>query len=164
MANIKYNSKVHDYIVWMLKSCGINDKLIAEKLEINPCTLYNWLKKHESFRDNYEGGNLLANARVQHSLYNRALGYEIKEADTKISRDLKGKIKSITVTEKTKHIPGDVQAQMFWLKNRMSEQWKDKVELANEGDDGLVQSLIEQIKGIDLESLEEKEKLEKEAD
>lgn len=158
MANIKYNSKVHDDLVWLLKSCGVNDTLIAERLGINPSTLYTWLKTHKSFKSNYERGNLLAHAKVQRSLFNRALGYNIEETDTKVSKDQKGKIKSITTTQKTKHIPGDIQAQIFWLKNRMPEFWKDKVEVEDGNGDGLATSLLEHLKNIDINKLEQGEK------
>lgn len=162
MANIKYNPNVHDNLVWLLRSCGVSDTLIAERLEINLTTLYRWRTKYESFRLNYEEGYLLANAKVQRSLFNRAVGYNIEEVDTKIAKDQKGKIKSITTNQKTKHIPGDTTAQIFWLKNRMPEQWKDKIEETGTNGDGLVQSLIAQMSNIDLEKLEQKEQLEKE--
>ena len=156
MANIKYNPKIHDSLVWLLRSCGANNDLIAERLEINSCTLYSWLKKHESFRLNYEEGYLLAHAKVQRSLFNRAIGYNIEEVDTKITKDAKGKIKSITTNQKTKHIVGDTQAQIFWLKNRMPEYWKDKVEEDDGGKgDGLIQSLIVHLQNRNLESEEE---------
>lgn len=162
MPKIKYNPNIHDEVIWMLKSCGIEDNEIAEKMGIDYSTMFRWLKKNESFREKYEEGKELASAKVQRSLYERAIGYEKEEMDTKISYDKDGNAKPVTVTKKVKHIPGDIQAQIFWLKNRVPEHWKDKVEAEITGGDGLAYSLLEHIKDIDLNSLEKMEEMERE--
>lgn len=162
MPKIKYNPNIHDEVIWMLKSCGIEDKEIAEKMGIDYSTIFRWLKKNESFREKYEEGEKLASAKVQRSLYERATGYEKEEVDTKISYDKDGNPKPVTITKKIKHIPGDIQAIIFWLKNREPGYWKDKVEAEITGGDGLAYSLLEHIKSIDLNSLEKMEEMERE--
>ena len=51
-------------------------------------------------------------------MFKRANGYEFTEIRTK-------KKAGVVVEETiiTKHIPGDVTAQIFWLKNRKPEYW-----------------------------------------
>ena len=50
------------------------------------------------------------------------------------------------------HIPGDVTAQIFWLKNRRRQQWRDKVEYSNDG--GEISKLDEILKEIKKDATE----------
>lgn len=161
MPKIKYNSEKHDAVVWMFKSCGMEDKEIADKMGIDYSTMFRWLKKNESFKEKYDEGNQLATAKVQRNLYERAIGYYKEEIDTRISYDKDGNSNPVA-TRKKKNIPPDVTAQIFWLKNRASEMWKDKVEAQITGGDGLAYSLLDHLKTIDLDALEKMEAMERE--
>ena len=46
-----------------------------------------------------------------------------------------------------KQVVPDVTAQIFWLKNRKPEQWRDKVEAVPVVGNGLLESLIRLEKG-----------------
>jgi len=59
-------------------------------------------------------------ARVEQALLRRALGVTVTEKRTEYSD--KGE-KTVT-TEK--ELPPDLSAQVFWLKNRCPEKWRDK--------------------------------------
>ena len=72
---------------------------------------------------------------VENSLYKRAVGYTVKIKKTIKCREVKfdkNSGKKISETEVLKegedevHIPADVAAIIFWLKNRKPEVWKDK--------------------------------------
>ena len=39
------------------------------------------------------------------------------------------------VTQTTKHVPGDTTAQIFWLKNRRADRWRDKPTPTAEGNE-----------------------------
>jgi hypothetical protein len=68
-------------------------------------------------------GSEAANDRVERSLYQRACGYE---------RDaFNGKNGVIRVPHRER-VPGDVTAQMKWLRNRMPHKWGDKVDISHE--------------------------------
>ncbi len=67
------------------------------------------------------------NEQVERALLRRALGYDYKELRTEETD--KGS-KSVEVT---KHLPPDIRAAVFWLKNRMPERWSDKQLLEHEG-------------------------------
>lgn len=47
------------------------------------------------------------------------------------------------VVELEKEVPGDVTAQIFWLKNRRPEKWRDKPEMDK------ADEMSEQLKNID---------------
>ena len=71
---------------------------------------------------------------VENSLLKRAKGYTAKIKKTfkvkKVEYDPSGKkIKEeevLEVGEDEIHVPADVTAMIFWLKNRLPEKWKDK--------------------------------------
>jgi len=57
---------------------------------------------------------------VEDALLRRACGYDVEE--TVVEESERGEKRRTT----TYHIPGDVRAQIFWLRNRMPKTWKDK--------------------------------------
>ena len=117
---------------------GFTDEEISKFYNINRTTFHNWKLKHKSFYDSLKDWKLEADAKVERSLYERAVGAEYDEIvrekvqwGDKISEEDIKEIKSenlykIKVT--TKKIIPDVTAQIFWLKNRQPEVWKDRQE------------------------------------
>jgi hypothetical protein len=61
-----------------------------------------------------------ADDRVERSLYNRAIGYSYDAV--KIFCDKNGKVTRVPCRE---HVPPDVTACIFWLKNRNPAKWRD---------------------------------------
>src|SRR5699024_11840674 len=61
------------------------------------------------------------------ALLRRALGYEYEEVKTFIE-EVDGKKKK-KIEKVTRHIPADMGAGIFWLKNRRSDKWSNKEEL-----------------------------------
>lgn len=57
---------------------------------------------------------------VEEALFRRACGYSVEE--TVVEESERGEKRRTT----TYHIPGDVRAQIFWLRNRKPKVWKDK--------------------------------------
>ena len=46
-------------------------------------------------------------------------------------------------------IGGNVTAQIFWLKNRRKQQWRDKVEYEDSGNkNGVIEDLVEALKNV----------------
>ena len=69
-------------------------------------------------------GKEIADYEVENALFKRAIGYTVKEEIVEIMPNGDEKIKTIK-----KHIPGDVTAQIFWLKNRQRSKWRDKQDI-----------------------------------
>ena len=61
-----------------------------------------------------------ADNRVERSLYARATGYSYDAV--KIFHTKDGKVIKVPYTE---HVPPDVTAQIYWLKNRRPDHWRD---------------------------------------
>lgn len=98
---------------------GLTDEQIAKNMKISPATLYNWKKDHLEILESLKKGKEVVDYEVENALLKRALGYTVKEE--KLTKD--GEL-----VEVEKEVPGDVTAQIFWLKNRKPDAWRDKPE------------------------------------
>lgn len=102
---------------------GLTDKQIAKNMGITESTLYEWKKKYSEFSESLKKGKEVVDRLVENALLKRALGYEYTE--TKEKRE-GGVLTEVTKT--VKEVVPDVTAQIFWLKNRKPDFWKDKPE------------------------------------
>lgn len=119
---------------------GLTDEQIANNMGVNKATLYRWKEKYCDICDSLKKGKDVVDRQVENALLRRALGYEYNEVKEKYEY---GKITERTVTKK-KVVP-DVTAQIFWLKNRKPEKWRDKPEYE---DHSAIDKLDEIIKGL----------------
>lgn len=109
---------------------GMLNEEIAKSIGISPSTLYEWKRKNPEIAEALQAGAQEADAVVEGALYKRATGYTYVETEVETSTklDKKGNPYNTTTTrEVTKHVIADVQAQVFWLKNRRPDLWRDKV-------------------------------------
>lgn len=100
---------------------GLVDEQIAHNMGIACCTLYEWKNKYAEIDETLKKGKEVVDLEVENALLKRALGYIVEEK--KIEENGIGEEKTITTI---KHIPGDTTAQIFWLKNRKPNKWRDK--------------------------------------
>lgn len=66
---------------------------------------------------------------MENALLRRALGYEVEETTSEIREENGKKTKYIKKT--IKHVVPDTTAQIFWLKNRRPDKWRDKHEIVD---------------------------------
>ena len=102
---------------------GLTDEQIAKNMGIAPSTLYEWKKKSKEFSESLKKGKEIVDFEVENALLKKALGYTITLNKQKVTKD--GDV--VDITEEV-HVPPDTTAQIFWLKNRKPNTWKDKVE------------------------------------
>lgn len=100
---------------------GLTDEQIAHNIGVNVCTLYDWKKKYPKISNTLKKGKEVIDIQVENALLKRALGYEYTEEKVEIS-EKDGK----KVVQTVKHVAPDTTAQIFWLKNRRPEKWRDK--------------------------------------
>ena len=105
---------------------GLTDEQIAKNIGINRTTLYDWKKKELNIADALKKGKEVIDFEVENALLKRALGYEYEE-ETYENGILTKKVK--------KQVAPDTTAQIFWLKNRKREQWREKVEVVETDED-----------------------------
>lgn len=125
-AKSKYNSEYHDDWAWSLAIRGATDEEMAEAFGISRRTIPRWRKEHPSFDEAITKGKACADAKVEKSLFQRATGYDYDEVERVIEYDKDGNVKPVKRRTVTKHVPADVGAMCFWLKNRNSDEWSDK--------------------------------------
>lgn len=113
-----------------LGACTVNE--VAKVLNVYPRTIYEWLAVHESFSQAFAYARRSADKQIESALFKRAKGYEL----TDVRKTVKDGPKGTEVTESTQitHIPADVPAAVFWLKNRNRDEWSDKQQVEVTGD------------------------------
>ena len=126
---------------------GLSDKQIAHNIGITQTTLYEWQKRFPELSEALKKGKEVVDREVENAMLKRALGYEYDEITQEPVTDKDTGITEMRVTKRvTKQIVPDVTAQIFWLKNRKPEEFRDKrdVELSGSVDLG---SIIEKARG-----------------
>lgn len=114
---------------------GLTDEQIAGNMGINVRTLYLWKKKNVQIFQSLKIGKEVADIEVENALRKKALGFRETEQTVTTRKTVEyenGKrvreISEPIVTEVEKYYPPDTTAQIFWLKNRKPEKWRDKQE------------------------------------
>lgn len=112
---------------------GLTDEQIATKMGICRDTLIQWKKKYPDISDTLKKGKDVVDIQVENALLKRALGYEYEEISEKYEM---GVLVEKKVTKK--QVVPDTTAQIFWLKNRKPDEWRDKREVDVEGSAGVM--------------------------
>lgn len=120
---------------------GLTDEQIAVKCECGTRTLYEWKQRYPQISQALKKGKEVADIVVENALYKSATGYTYEE----VTREPQYNIltgepildeKGNPVIAVTKIVKKEVQpsntAQIFWLKNRKPDVWRDKSELSHE--------------------------------
>ncbi|WP_346704523.1 helix-turn-helix domain-containing protein [uncultured Agathobaculum sp.] len=110
---------------------GLTDEQIAHNMGICRDTLIEWKKKFPDISDALKRGKEVLDIEVENALLKRALGYDYTEERVEVSKE-NGK-KTVKTTQTVKHVPPDTTAQIFWLKNRRPDRWRDKQQLEHSG-------------------------------
>lgn len=129
---------------------GLSDKQVAANIGINQATLYDWLKKYDKFSEAYKKGTETSLYEVENALFKAACGYDATEAET-ISTVSPDGLETKQVRKKLRHIPPNIGAICFILKNRRPDKWRDKQEFTvDDKRNGQLAELIEGLKEDDL--------------
>lgn len=119
---------------------GLTDEELARKIGVNRATFYDWKNRFSDISDAIKKGKEVIDFEVEQALLKKALGYSYTETRKEV--DANGK-KKVIVTEK--HVEPDTVAQIFWLRNRKPDKWRNNPE-APEGDDDKLNAYLEGMK------------------
>lgn len=86
---------------------GLIDKQIYKNMGISRTTFYKWKSENSDFADLLKRGKDIADREVENALFKSATGF---------------------MGPDDKYYPPNTTAQIFWLKNRKKDDWKDKRE------------------------------------
>lgn len=113
---------------------GLTDEQIATNMGISPRTLYTWMERFPQIAQALKRGKEVVDREVENALLKRALGYEYEEVTEELARDPKtGQMVVVSTKRVVKQVLPDVTAQIFWLKNRKPQVWRDRHELVHDG-------------------------------
>lgn len=116
---------------------GLTFDQISKNLRISRASLSQYRKIHSEVSNALQKGRDEADIEVENSLYKRALGYRYDEVTYENGEETK---------RVTKEVHPDVTAQIYWLKNRKPDQWRERRDaLAEEKDKGNIDQLTEAI-------------------
>lgn len=111
---------------------GATDEEIASFFDVEVRTIYRWKLDHDEFCQALKVGKAEADDRVERSLYQKAIGY--RQQAIKIFMPA-GKDDPVYAPY-VEHMAPDTTAAIFWLKNRRSQDWRDKQDHEHSGPNG----------------------------
>jgi len=111
-----------------LAELGFTNEEIADFWGRSRRSLQRWLKKYPEFSHTLKAAKSKADKRIEESLYKRAQGYEYTE---KTYEKRGGKM--VLMKEVTKEVAASTTAQIFWLKNRRPDLWRDTQGIEHSG-------------------------------
>lgn len=142
---------------------GLTEEQIAYNMGIGRRTLFSWKNRYEPISLALKESKEIADRHVENALYKRALGYDYEETETFVTTDSAGREQKRIKRVKKSALP-DVAAQIFWLKNRKPERWRDKrnveldasIETNSQAltDEELDAEIEELVKVLDIDSTE----------
>lgn len=126
---------------------GATDEEVAQKLGISYSTLKQYKKEFSAFSATLKESKEIVDGKAESALLKRALGYEYDE----ITQERAENGQLIVTKVVHKHVVPDVTAQIFWLKNRRPNKWREKpVEDTSEEDKSMsVELVIKDLSGND---------------
>lgn len=106
---------------------GLDMSQIAKNIGISRYTLYRWCDQHKPIGDALKKGSDICHVEVENALYKKAIGYDVTETEQTETTSPDG-FTTVQKRARCRHIPPDLGAICFILKNRMPDKWKDRPE------------------------------------
>lgn len=115
---------------------GLTDSQIADRIGISDSTYYAWQLRFPEISDALKRGKAPVDTKIENALKDKAMGYYVtvkKPIKVKTKKQLKDKglieEEHIEYVDEQVYIPPDTTAQIFWLKNRRPDRWRDKADV-----------------------------------
>lgn len=135
---------------------GLIDKQIARNMGVSYTSLKDWKNQFPAIAEALRKGKEVVDREVENALFKSAIGYTqtirkpVKVRDVEYDPETGRKVREIerwVAVEEEIHVPPQVTAQIFWLKNRKPDQWREKNDLTLTPSNGVLESLIELERG-----------------
>ena len=121
---------------WVADGVTINE--LATKMQIDRSYLTKLRHQYPKLEEAISTEREIVDHEIENAMHKSAIGYMVTEKRTTVIVDENGK-KTQKIETYDKHVPGNSVAQIFWLKNRKPNYWRDKQETELSGGVGLVQ-------------------------
>lgn len=107
---------------------GATTEDLAALFGVATSTVDKWRTEIPEFSEALKSAKAESDAKVQESLYRRAMGYAHEAVKIHVNAD--GVVTQVPYTER---YPPDTTACIFWLKNRQPAGWRDRTEVEHKG-------------------------------
>lgn len=126
---------------------GLTNKQIADYMGISAKTLYQWAKENKTFCNALNRSRKEVVNEVVGALYKKCMGYDYEEV-VEDWRIVDGEMCLVGKKKNKKHTAPDIQAIIFYLKNRDRENWSERPSEESGGNDAekIADALREMIK------------------
>lgn len=112
---------------------GLTDEQIAKNLGISKTSLYKYKEEHIELFELLKKGKEIIDYEVENALLKKALGFKetvkkaikVKNVEYDNGRRLR-ESEDIVMVDEEIFVQPDTTAQIFWLKNRKPDKWRDK--------------------------------------
>ena len=118
-------------------SSGLTRDDIAKNMGISTVSLWDWSRKSINLLNALKSGQTVADEIVENALFKRANGYSVDEEQIIYGTNENGEQIILQKKILKKHIPPDTTAQIFWLKNRKPNVWREKREVELSGNENI---------------------------
>ncbi|MEG0416409.1 MAG: helix-turn-helix domain-containing protein [Erysipelothrix sp.] len=109
---------------------GMIELHVAKKLGISEATFSNYKNKYPELLQLLNEAKIVPDQQVEDSLFKRAIGYLYEEETRELMLNPLTMERELVITKTvTKQVVPDVTAQIFWLKNRRPDRWRDKQDI-----------------------------------
>lgn len=114
---------------------GLTDKQIAKNMGVSERSFTDWKRMFPAIVATLKKGKAPVDFEVENALLKSALGHTVKVKKPfkiKTVKMLAGKgrieTEEVQYVDEEVYIPPQTTAQIFWLKNRRPDRWRDKIE------------------------------------
>lgn len=132
MGKAKYEEWLTDDGLLLLQGWarrGLTDEQIAHNMGIAYSTFREWRNKFSAMSAVLKKTKEVVDLEVENALLKSAEGYEYEEEIWERQfNSKKGEFEMVLTKKTKKKFPPSNTAQIFWLKNRRPDLWRDKVE------------------------------------
>lgn len=109
---------------------GLTIEQIAANLGVANSTFFDYKNKHSELSEALKRGQEIVDVEVENALLKRAVGYTYDEVTKEaVTNPKTGETIMVETKRVTKEVQPDVTAQIFWLKNRRPDKWRDKKDI-----------------------------------
>lgn len=127
---------------WSRDGYTIED--IANKIGVNPKTLYDWRTQYPEIEAALRNGREIIDYKVENALLKSALGYKKKEVKVTTTMRYGKVVETIKEVTESEQAP-NVNAIQTWLYNRQKEKWRNMNAKSNMFEDMVEDDTIEVI-------------------
>lgn len=130
MAQAKYEKWLLEENLILLQGWardGLSQEQIAHNMGVNKCTLLEWRKNHPTIADAIKKGKEVADFEVENATFKNACGHTVEEKtiERRFNKE-SGEYELVVTKIQERYIPPNPTSQIFWLKNRKPEIWREK--------------------------------------